>query len=88
MTTNRRVLDPDLMLALCRKFSGYDGAVRQLAEDGLKNPRTGKPYTKHAVRCAAMKAAGYAEWRREREKERSDTAREFRRIARKRVAEK
>jgi hypothetical protein len=74
-------LDPELVLGLCKKFSGFDGAVKHLAEKKFLNPDTGKPFTKHAIIYAAKKADGYEEWRKDREKERTDTAQEFKRIA-------
>ena len=81
-------LDPELVLELCVKFNGYDGAFKALAESGLVNPDTGRPFTKHALVFVSKKAKGYKAWRTEREKERKDTAKEFSRIARRMIATK
>lgn len=82
------MLDPELVLKLCKKFSGYDGAVKALAEKGLLNPVTGKPFTKHAIIYAAKRAKGHDEWRAKREEERTNTVTEFKRIARLALATK
>lgn len=79
-------LDPDLVLELCKKCSGYDGVARLLAEEGLKNPRTKKPYSKHTVLYTVRKAEGYKAWRAKREEERRNTRAEFTRIAKRRLA--
>lgn len=80
------MLEPDILLALCKKLDGYDGAIKYLADQGLKNPKTSKPFTKHAIIYTVRKAKGFEEWRKSREKERTDTTKEFKRIAMKRLA--
>jgi len=75
------LLDPELVMALCQKFQGYNGAVKALADGGFVNPATNRPFTKHAIIYASRKAKGYDEWRVEREKERADIVSEFKRIA-------
>lgn len=85
MTRRRMIFDPSEALSLCKRFNGYDGATKYLEEQGLKNPETGKPFSKHYVRYAASKAAGFDAWRAKREGERDETAKEFRRIAHKRI---
>lgn len=79
-------LDPDLVLELCKKLSGYDGVAKLLAEEGLLNPKTGAPYSKHTIVYTVRKAAGYKAWREERERQRRDTRKEFTRIAKRRLA--
>jgi hypothetical protein len=86
MPTRKTRLDPDTVVALCEQFSGYDGVVSYLAEKGLKNPDTGKPFTKHAIIYAAKKSDKWKAWHNARQKERTDTANEFNRIAKKRLA--
>lgn len=81
-------LDPDLVLQLCERFDGYDGAYKALAEEGLLNPDTGRPFTKHALIFVAKKSAGYKAWRTKREKARKNTAIEFARIAKRMIATK
>jgi hypothetical protein len=75
------LLDPELVLRLCKKFSGYDGAMKALRDEGFVNPSTNKPFTKHALIYASKKANGYDDWRIEREKERANVVSEFKRIA-------
>ncbi len=75
-------LSADEALALCKRFQGYDGAAKFMREHGLVNPQTNRPFTKAGVKRAAMRASGFSAWRASRERERADTEKEFKRIAR------
>lgn len=56
-------LDPEKVFILVQKFGGYAEAANHLAEKGVLNPRTQKPYSKHIVKYSARKAKGFERWK-------------------------
>ena len=79
------LLDPEIVFAACRAHGTYTRAAHALAAAGVKNPATGRPFTKHAIRYSATRAAGYQAWakkaRAAREKEMARLNADIARIA-------
>ena len=60
----RMPLDPDLVLELYDKFRSYKVVAENIAAQGIKNDRTGEPYTKYGIKYLVKNAPKWAEFSR------------------------
>lgn len=55
-------IDPVTVLELVKALGGYQHVAQRWAAEGILNPSTNAPYTKHSVKRYAMMAPGWKEW--------------------------
>lgn len=76
-------LDPDLVVKLLRQLGGYNKVHRHLADEGLVNPRTSKPFSKAFVIWVAKKSKDFPAWRASVAREHERTQAKFAKVAKK-----
>lgn len=55
-------VNPDSVLEIVRLCGGYSQAAKKMAKNGVFNPSTNKPYSKHSVKRLASLSAGFPEY--------------------------
>jgi hypothetical protein len=63
-----RILDPTLVLELVDRLGSYGRAAQYLADEGVTNPYTGKPFARASLWQAARKSPQFAKDTRKRKK--------------------
>lgn len=63
-------VNPDSILELVKVCGGYAQAAEKMAEKGIVNPSSGKPYSKHTIKRFTKGAAGWEEHQKSVKKDR------------------
>lgn len=61
-------IDPDTVLELVRALGGYQQVAERWMEEGVLNPVTRRPYSKHSVKRYAKMSKGFPDYEKSRRK--------------------